>query len=104
MVMPPYSQKVTEGSPMSLREAVTVLFKCSTVNRHDYRTNIYITSSYVAMKSNKLFIYTHVSEKLIIDKRGGTAAHRRVDRTSPYTFLPFGATWRMQPFKIPSTF
>lgn len=42
------------------------------------------------MKSNNLFIYTRVPEKLKIDKRGGTAAHRRVDRTSPYTFLPFG--------------
>lgn len=36
-----------------------------------------------------LFIYTRVPEKLKIDKRCGTAAHRRVDRTSPYTFLSF---------------
>lgn len=47
------------------------------------------------MKSNKLFIYTRVSEKLITDKRGGTAAHRRVDRTSPYTFLAVCGNWQL---------
>lgn len=41
------------------------------------------------MKSNKLFIYTRVSVKLKIDKRGGQLRIERVDRTSPYTFLPF---------------
>lgn len=43
----------------------------------------------IVMKKYNLFIYTRVPEKLKIDKRCGTAAHRRVDRTSPYTFLTF---------------
>lgn len=84
--MPPVSQKVTECSPLSLREAVTDTFKkfhfvqTRLLNKHLYHFIIHF--------NEKKFVYLHTRfEKLKIDKSGGTAAHRRVDRTSPYTFL-----------------